>query len=103
MQYLDRLKYTTLYPSFNFPIFDVYKTNVKREKKKRAVVNICKLNDLVIPDAYPLPLQLDIIASVQRCTNIAVLDTITFFYEWLLHPYHWYIFMVVIYQGQETF
>lgn len=56
MQRLGRLKYTTSHTSFSFLVFVVYKTNAKGEKKRHAVVNICKLNDLVILDAYPLPL-----------------------------------------------
>lgn len=79
MQCLGRLKYTILHTSFNFPIFVVYKTNVKGEKKKREVVDIRKLNDLVIPDTYALPLQSDIIASIQGCTKLAVLDAVLFF------------------------
>ena len=103
MQRLGRLKYTTSHTPFSFPVFVVYKTNAKGEKKRRAVVDIRKLNDLVIPDAYPLPLQSDIIASVQGCTNLAVLDAASFFYQWLLHPDHRYIFTVVTHRGQETF
>ena len=72
--------YTTSYISFSFSIFVVYKINAKREKKRRAVVNICKLNNLVIMDAYLLSLQSDIIANVQGCTNLAILDAILFFY-----------------------
>lgn len=64
MQRLGRLKYITSYISFNFSIFVVYKTNVKGERKRHAVVNIRKLNNLVIPNIYLLPLQFDIIASV---------------------------------------
>lgn len=64
MQRLGRFKYTILYTLFSFSIFIVYKTNTKREKKRRAIVNICKLNDLVIRDAYLLPLQSDIITSI---------------------------------------
>lgn len=64
MQHLSRLKYITSYTPFNFLVFVIYKTNAKGERKWYAVVDIWKLNDLVIPDAYPLPLQLDIIASV---------------------------------------
>lgn len=45
-------------------MFVVYKTNAKEEKKRRMVINICKLNDLVISDVYPLPLQLGIITNV---------------------------------------
>ena len=99
MHHLSRLKYTTLHTPFSFPVFVVYKINAKREKKRRAVVDIRKLNDLVVPDAYPLPLQSDIITSVQGCTNLAVLDAASFFYQWLLHPDHQYMFTVVTHQG----
>lgn len=61
-------------------MFLVYKTNAKRERKTHAIVDIRKLNDLVILDAYPLPLQSNIIASVQRYTNLAVIDAALFFY-----------------------
>lgn len=81
MQHLSHLKYTTLHTSFSFPVFVVYKINTKREKKRRAVVDIHKLNDLVIPDAYLFFLQFDIIASVQECTYLAVLDAVLFFYS----------------------
>ena len=64
IQRLGRLKYTNSHTPFNFPVFVVYKTNAKGERKGCAVVDIYKLNDLVIPDAYLLPLQSDIIASV---------------------------------------
>ncbi len=67
------------------------------------MVDIRKLNDLVIPDAYSLPLQSDIIASVQGCTNLAVLDAASFFYQWLLYLDYQYMFTIVTYQGQETF
>ena len=103
MQCLGRLKYTTSHTPFSFPVFVVNKTNAKGERKGRVMVDIRKLNDLVIPDAYPLPLQSDIIASVQGCTNLAVLDAASLFYQWLLHPDHRYIFTVVTHRGQETF
>ncbi len=103
MQRLGRLKYTTSHTPFSFPVFMVYKTNAKGERKGRAVVDIRKLNDLVVSDAYPLPLQSNIIASIQGCTNLAVLDAASFFYQWLLHPDHRYMFTVVTHRGQETF
>ena len=66
-------------------------------------MDIWKLNDLVILDAYPLPLQSEIISNVQGYTNLAVLDATSFFYQWLLHPDHRYMFTVIIHQGQQTF
>lgn len=65
MQHLGRLKYTISHTFFSFPMFVVYKTNAKREKKDCAIVNIRKLNNLVILNAYLISLQSNIIASVQ--------------------------------------
>lgn len=81
MQRFGRLKYTISHIFFSFSVFIIYKINAKEEAKRRVIVNIRKLNNLVIADAYPLSLQLDIIANVQECTNLAVLDTILFFYQ----------------------
>lgn len=64
IQRLGRLKYITSYTSFSFPLFIVYKTNTKGERKGYVVVDIHKLNNLIIPNAYPLLLQSDIIASI---------------------------------------
>ena len=66
-------------------------------------MDIRKLNDLVIPNVYPLPLQSEIIANVQGYINLAVLDVVSFFYQWLLHPNYRYIFTVITHRGQETF
>lgn len=81
IQHLGHLKYTTSHIPFSFPMFVVYKTNIKGEKKRHPIVNIHKLNDLVVLDIYSLPLQSDIIASVQGYTNLAILDIISFFYQ----------------------
>lgn len=64
IQRLGRPKYTTSHILFSFFVFIVYKINAKREKKWHVVVNIYNLNNLVILDAYPLPLQSDIITNI---------------------------------------
>lgn len=58
---------------------------------------------MVLPDSYPLPLQSEIIANVQGCTNLAVLAAASFFYQWLLHPDYRFMFTVVTHCGQKTF
>lgn len=57
----------------------------------------------MLPDSYPLLLQSEIIANVQGCTNLAILDTASFFYQWLLHLDYRFMFTVVTHRGQETF
>ena len=44
------------------------------------MVDIHKLNDLVILETYPLSLQSDILGNVQGYTNLTVLDAALFFY-----------------------
>ncbi len=51
-----RLQYTTEPTPFNFPVFVIYKTDHQGRRKGRVVVDIRKLNKLVLPDSYPLPL-----------------------------------------------
>ena len=88
---------------FSFSVFIIWKSDSEGKKKSRAVVDICKLNDLVLPNSYPLLLQSEIIANVQGCTNLAVLDAASFFYQWRLHADHRFMFTVVIHFGQKTF
>lgn len=102
LQWQDRLVYTQTYTFFSFPVFVVWKPK-PNGKKGRAVVDIRRFNDLVVPNTYPLLLQSDIITTVQRCTQLAVLDTAFFFYQWKLHPDFCYIFTVVTHRGQKTF
>lgn len=65
---------------FSFPVFVIWKANAQDKKKSCAMVNIQKLNKLVLLDSYPLLLQSKIITNVQSCTNLAILDAISFFY-----------------------
>ncbi len=96
-----RLEYIT--DLFSFPVFVIYKTDSHGKRKGRTVVDIRKLNNLVFPDSYPLPLQSEIIANVQGCSNLAVLNTTSFFYQWRLHPNYCLMFNVITHHGQKTF
>ena len=81
MHCLSRLKFTSGHILFSFLVFVIYKLDAKSKRKNRAVINIQKLNNMVLLDSYPLPLQSEIIANVQGCTNFAVLDATSFFYQ----------------------
>lgn len=103
LQRQSRLVYTQTHTPFSFPVFMVWKPGPDSSRKRRAVVNIQKLNNFVVPDPYFLPLQSEIIVNIQGCTHLAVLDAASFFYQWLLHLKHRYMFTVVTHQGQKTF
>ena len=67
------------------------------------VVDIRALNAITQPDAYPLPLQSDIIQAVQGCQYISVVDCSGFFYQWRVHPEDRHKLIVVSHRGQESF
>ena len=81
----------------------VWKTLSTGARKGRAVVDIRGLNDLIVPDAYPVPLQTDIIARLLGCLYISVLDAVSFFYQWRVHIMSRYLLTVGSHRGQETF
>lgn len=97
-----RLQWTNKATPFAYPVFVTWKT-VNGVRKGRAVVDIRGLNDLIIPDAYPIPLQAEIISDLRDCSHISVLDASSFFYQWHMHPDDTYKLTVVTHRGQETF
>lgn len=97
------LEWTKASTPFSFPVFVIWKTDQDNKPKGQSVVDIQSLNDILIPDAYPLPAQSKIIANLQGCTNISVLDAASFFYQWQVHPDYHHMLTIVTYCGQETF
>ena len=81
MHFLGHLKFTSEHTLFSFLVFVIWKLDAEGKKKSRVVVDIRKLNDMVLPDSYLLLLQSEIIANVQGYTNLAVLDAASFFYQ----------------------
>lgn len=51
-----------------------------KKEKKYIIINICRLNDLMIPNIYSLLLQLEIIISFQDYIYLAILDIILILY-----------------------
>lgn len=58
------LKFTTNPIFFSFLVFMIWKTDTQGKKKGRAMIDVQKLNNLIIPNSYYLLLQLEIIANV---------------------------------------
>ena len=98
-----RLEFTTQATPFSYPVFVVWKTLPDGERKGRGVIDIRGLNDLIVQDVYPVPLQSEVIARLIGCTHIAVMDAMSFFYQWRTHPDSRYMLTVVSHRGQETF
>lgn len=100
---LGQMSWTKTSTPFSYPCFVVWKTLPSGERKGRVVVDIRGLNNLTIPDAYPLPLQSDIIFAVRDGNLITVIDCVSFYYQWRVHPNDRHKFTVVSHRGQECF
>ena len=81
LQSQGRLEYTKQSTPFCFPVFVVHKTLPDGTIHGRPVVDIRKLNQVSIQDAYPLPPQSDIIALIARCQYVICVDGASFFYQ----------------------
>ena len=101
------MKWSTQSTSFGFPVFIVWKTVIQPDsmakQKGCIVVDIWGLNWISQVDFYPLPLQTDITAAVQKCHYILTVNCISFFYQWLINPADQHKFMIVMHCGQKHF
>lgn len=79
-----RLRWIDEETPFSFPVFVVW-MSANGKRKGRAVVDIRGLNDMIIPNAYPVPLQDEIINDLRGCNRLSVLDAMSFFYQKRLH------------------
>ena len=98
----SRIKWTDKVTPFSYPVFVTWKI-VNDIRKKRAVIDIRNLNDLIVLDAYSISSQSNIINELRNCTHISVLDVSSFFYQWRMHSANTYKLTVVTHRDQETF
>ncbi|POS82631.1 hypothetical protein EPUL_004731, partial [Erysiphe pulchra] len=98
----SRLYWTKIATPFSFPVFVIFK-NSNGVIKGRPVIDIRALNHIAIPDAYPIPTKMDIIAAVSGCKYISTIDCASFFYQWKVAQKHQHRLTVSSHRGQETF
>ena len=65
------------------------------------MVDIRGLNKIAINDAYPLPLQSDIIVAVQGSSHISTVDGTNFFHQFLISLPDRQKLTVISHRGQE--
>ena len=85
---------------FGSPVFVAYRT-VNGVRKARMVVDLRALNKATIPDAYPMPLQSDVIKKIRGKTCLSVVDARAFFHQFLVREEHRERFTIVSHRGQE--
>ena len=86
-----RLEWTKELTPFSFPVFVVWKILLNGEAKGRPVVDIRRLNELLLRDVYAVSLQDDVIDMLFGCYYISVIDATSFFYQWRTYPVYRYM------------
>jgi hypothetical protein len=90
-----------------FPVFVVWRTVTDKDgnekQKGRVVVDLRAANKEAEPDAYPIPLQTDIVNLVRGRVYISVIDAAKFFYQWPVKRSHQNHLAIVSHRGQEMF
>lgn len=94
-----KMQWTTEASPFAYPVFVVWRTLADGTRKGRVVVDIRGLNKISEFDAYPMPLQADILSSVSGCAFISVMDCTGFFHQWLVQRSHRHKLTVVSHRG----
>jgi hypothetical protein len=102
-----RLSWANTHTPSGYPVFVAWRTVNKpdgtRQPAGRPVVDLRGLNKRVEPDIYPIPTQQEIIQMVAGCQYISVVDAISFFYQWRIHPEDRRHMAVLSHRGQEIF
>ncbi len=83
----DKMKWSIKLISFEYSIFVIYRTIMKNEKlvrKNRVVMNIKKLNAIIVFDAYLMSAQTNIIVVIIECQYIFVINVLKYFYQWTI-------------------
>lgn len=76
------MEWTATATPFSFPCFVVWKpASEGNPAKGRVVIDIRALNRITIPDAYPVPLQSEILALLRGALFISTVDAASFFYQ----------------------
>jgi hypothetical protein len=96
----EKMSWTTQPTEYGYPVFVVWRT-VNGIRKGRVVVDIRGLNKISIFDAYPMPLQSDVLAAVMGFPYISVMDCASFFHQWLVRYQDRHELTVVSHRGSE--
>jgi hypothetical protein len=102
---LGKMEWAPESTPYAYPVFVVWTTTHLMGKpptrRGRVVVDIRGLNKISEHDAYPMPLQSDILSKAQGCPYISVMDCTTFFHQWRIAIPDRHKLTVVTHRGAE--
>ena len=80
-----KIVYITKPTPFVYLVFVIW-CIVKGQQKRRVVIDLYAFNRITVPNNYPLPLQLEIIAILCGKKFITAIDVTSFFYQFDIYP-----------------
>ena len=95
-----KLRFTNQPTPFSWPCFVVWQ-DTPQGKKGRVVIDIRGLNAITEDDAYPLPLQSDIIALIAGYQFISTVDAVGYFHQFRVKVEDRQKLTIVSHRGQE--
>jgi hypothetical protein len=101
-----RMSYVTSHAPTGFPVFVVWRWVDGPDgpiQKGRVVTDIRSGNKASVKDVYPMPRQEEIIAQLNGCKFITILDAIAMFFQWRVRKDHRCRICVVSHRGQECY
>lgn len=102
----NKMNWFNQFTSFDYSVFVIWKTIIKNDKiirKKRVVVNIRDLNQIIQTNAYFMSSQTNIIAIVTDCIHISIVDVQKYFYQWQIKEKNRHKQTIIIHRDQKQF
>ena len=87
---------------FTYPCFVVWTTKADCTRKGRKIVNI-RFNKVILPDAYSMLSQANILANLREATHILTVNCLAFFYQWRVKPDQEHQLTVSLHREQKVF
>ena len=98
----NKLHWTIQFISFNYSIFVVWRDTFTN-KKKRVIINIKNLNDIIENDNYSLLLQSNIITKIIDSFYIFIIDVVDWFHQFNVQRKNRHKFIIMIHREQKKF
>ena len=98
----NKLHWTIQFIAFNYSVFVVWR-DTSTDQKRRVIINIKNLNDIIESDNYSLSLQSDIIIEIVDSFYIFIIDVVNWFHQFNVQRKNRHKFTIVTHREQKKF
>jgi uncharacterized protein involved in tolerance to divalent cations len=102
----EKVKWFTNSTSFEYFVFVIYRTIMKDDKfvrKERVVIDIRKLNVIIVTNVYSMFTQTNITAAITECHYISVINVLRYFYQWTIKFENRHKLTIISHKEQNQF